>query len=60
MDRQRAKEIAHSQEMKHVTYQGRSIYIEDINPTKDCASIHYLDQPANSQEVSLYQLVESE
>ncbi|MDF2822367.1 MAG: small acid-soluble spore protein H-type [Clostridiales bacterium] len=58
MNRKRAKEIASSPEMMAVTYNGSPIYIEDVNPTKDSASIHYLDQPHNSQEVSLTQLVE--
>ncbi len=60
MDKNRAKEIAASPEMMNVSYDGRSIYIEDINPTKDAASIHFLDQPGNSREVPLTQLVESQ
>ena len=59
MNRTRAKEVASSPEMINVTYNGSPIYIETINPTKDYASIHYLDQPYNSQEVSLTELVES-
>ena len=58
MDRQRAKEIASSLEMANVTYNGAPIYIENVNPTRDMASIHYLNQPGNSQEVQLTQLVE--
>lgn len=60
MDRSRAREIAASPEMAHVNYNGRAIYIEEVNPAKDAASIHYLDQPGYSQEVYLAQLVESE
>jgi small acid-soluble spore protein H (minor) len=59
MDKSRAREIAASPEMMNVSYDGRPIYIEDINPTKDAASIHFLDQPGNSREVPLTQLVES-
>ncbi len=59
MDRQRAREIATSPEMIDVNYDGRLVYIEDINPTKDCASIHFINQPGYSQEVSLTQLVEA-
>lgn len=59
MDRKRASEIASSTEMINVNYDGEPIYIEDINPTKDTASIHFLNQPEYSQEVSLTQLVES-
>ncbi len=58
MDKKRAKEIASSPEMINVSYNGDSIYIEDINPTKDYASIHLLNQPEFSQEVHLTQLVE--
>jgi small acid-soluble spore protein H (minor) len=58
MDRQRATEVTASLGMVNVTYQGRPIYIEEVNPNKDAASIHYLDQPHRSQEVSLTQLVE--
>lgn len=60
MDKNRAREIASSPEMVSVNYNGRPIYIEDVNPNKDAVSIHYLDQPGYSQEVSLTQLVEAE
>lgn len=58
MDKGRAKEIASSPEMVDVTYDGRSVYIEDVNPNRDTASIHFLDQPHYSQEVNVTQLVE--
>jgi small acid-soluble spore protein H (minor) len=60
MERKRASEIADSPVMANVNYNGRAIYIEEVNPNKDYASIHYLNQPWNSQEVVLNQLVESE
>lgn len=59
MDKRRATEIVSSNDMVDVTYNGRLVYIEDVNPTKDFASIHYLNQPGNSQQVSLTQLVEA-
>lgn len=59
MNNKRATEIASSPDMVNVTYDGRSIYIENVNPVKDSASIHFLNQPHNSQEVSLTQLVEA-
>jgi small acid-soluble spore protein H (minor) len=59
MDKKRASEIASSKEMINVTYNGDFIYIENVNKTKETASIHSLNQPGNSQEVSLTQLVES-
>lgn len=60
MKKSRAKEIASSPEMVPVNYNGRAIYIEEVNPVKNAASIHYLDQPGYSQEVELTQLVETE
>lgn len=58
MNRSRALEIASSGEMADVTYNGRQVYIESVHPTKDAASIHFMDQPNYSQEVHLTQLVE--
>jgi small acid-soluble spore protein H (minor) len=59
MDKRRATEISSSPAMINVTYDGKPIYIENVNPTKDTASIHLLNRPEYSQEVSLTQLVES-
>lgn len=59
MNQQRAKEIASSPEMIHVTYNGDPIYIEAVNSQKDTASIHLLSRPENSQEVHVTQLVEA-
>lgn len=59
MDIKRAKEISSSPEMVDVTYNGGLIYIENVNMDRDTASVHYLDQPANTQEVSVSQLVEA-
>jgi small acid-soluble spore protein H (minor) len=59
MDKRRASEITASQNMIDVTYNGRLVYIENVNPVKDKASIHYLDQPEFSQEVQVTQLVEA-
>lgn len=60
MDKRRASEITASQNMIDVTYNGELIYIENVNPVKDMASIHYLNQPHYSQEVPVTQLVERE
>jgi small acid-soluble spore protein H (minor) len=59
MNRSRASEITSLPDMITVNYNGEPVYIEKINPTKDTASVHYLSQPQNSQEVSLTQLVEA-
>ena len=58
MDKRRATEIASSLETVNVTYQGKPVYIEQINAAKDTASVHYLSQPEHSQEVALNQLIE--
>jgi small acid-soluble spore protein H (minor) len=59
MDKRRAAEISSSQAMINVTYDGNPIYIENVNPNKETASVHSLDRPEYSQEVALSQLVES-
>lgn len=58
MNQKRAQEIAASPEMINVTYNGDSVYIENVNSAKDTASIHLLNHPSNSQEVHVTQLVE--
>lgn len=59
MDKRRAAEITASQNMIDVTYNGELIYIENINPVRNTASIHYLNQPEYSQEVDVTKLVEA-
>ncbi len=59
MDIKRAKEITTLPDMVDVTYNGDLIYIENVNPDKNTASIHALDHPSNSREVHVTQLVES-
>lgn len=58
MNRKRAKKIAASSRMSNVTYNEQPVYIEQVNPDNDKVSIHYLDQPENSLEVDLTQLIE--
>ncbi|MCT4597276.1 MAG: H-type small acid-soluble spore protein [Vallitalea sp.] len=58
MDTQRAKEISTSLKMANVTYNGSNIYIEQVNDYKNSASIHFLNNPQSSQEVSLNDLIE--
>lgn len=59
MDKKRAIEIANSVGMIDVTYNGKNIYIEDVHPRKETASIHFLDQPDKSQAVPLSELIEN-
>lgn len=59
MDSTRASEIASTEKMVHVTYNGDPVYIEFVNETKDTASVHRLSDPQKSQEVAVTQLVEA-
>ncbi len=59
MDKERAEQISSSPEMIDVTYNGDLVYIEKVNATKDTASIHSLNQPQNTREVNVTQLVEA-
>lgn len=60
METKRAREIAASPSMVNVTYDERPIYIEEVHTQKDSASIHFLNQPGYTQEVSLKQIVEQD
>lgn len=57
MDRQRAKQISESPDMKKVTYNGKQVFIQNVNDN-DTARIYPLDQPENEQDVALSQLEE--
>lgn len=58
MDRRRAKAITSSPNMTHVTYNGISIYIENVDEETGIAEIYPLDQPSNKLEVPVTSLVE--
>jgi len=58
MNIQRAKEIAASPEMAHVTYNGVPIYIQHVNDEKETARIFPLDRPEQEMEVPVRSLVE--
>jgi small acid-soluble spore protein H (minor) len=58
MDKRRAAEIASSPIMTNVTYNGMSIYIENVDEENGTADIHPINQPNNRQEVSISSLVE--
>jgi small acid-soluble spore protein H (minor) len=55
---QRAQQIADSQTMAHVTYDGTPIYIEHVDQQNGMATIHPLDNPNNKQSVSVSFLTE--
>ncbi|HJV17543.1 MAG TPA: small acid-soluble spore protein H [Bacillales bacterium] len=59
MNANRAQEIANSQTMANVTYNGTQIYIEHVDQQNQTATIHPLDQPNSKQNVSVSNLIES-
>jgi small acid-soluble spore protein H (minor) len=58
MDAQRAQEIASSQTMANVTYNGDQIYIEHVDQQNGVATIHSLNNPNNKQSVNVTSLQE--
>lgn len=58
MNKQRAREIASLPTMVNVTYNGTPIYIENVNENSDTVSIHFLNNPKKSREVSVNNLQE--
>lgn len=58
MDKQRADEIAQSPDMKRVTYNGQSVYIQRVNEDNNTARIFPLEDPQNEFDVQLSDLVE--
>lgn len=58
MNVQRAQEIAESPTIANVMYNGKRIYIQNVDTAKETARIYPLDDPANEQEVPLRSLEE--
>ncbi len=58
MDVQRAKEIAASPVMAHVTCNGAQVYIKAVNEQDGTANIYHLEQPEVQQEVPVHSLEE--
>lgn len=58
MDAHRAQEIASSEIMANVTYNGEGIYIEHVDEQYGTATIHYLDKPNSKYSVSVSSLNE--
>ena len=56
MNDKRAREIAASPVMANVTYNGKQVYIENVN--QQSANIHPLQDPSQRQTVSLSDLEE--
>lgn len=58
MNTNRANEIASSPEMKHVTYQGVPVYIQNVDEQSETARVFPLDNPENEMDVQVNQLNE--
>ena len=58
MNKQRAREIAASPVMAHVTYNGVPVYIQHVDEQKETARIFPLDRPEQEMEVPVQNLVE--
>lgn len=54
----RAQQIAQSPDMKNVTYNGKSVYIEHVDAQTETATIHFLDNSEKQQLVPVSQLEE--
>ncbi|SHG50540.1 H-type small acid-soluble spore protein [Ornithinibacillus halophilus] len=60
MHRLRAEEIAQSPEMKNVTYQGRQVYIQQVNDQSETARVYPIDEPSNEFDAQLSSLMENQ
>lgn len=58
MDNQRAQEIIDSFAMINVKYHGIPVYIKEINPNGETATIFPLDEMDNEQQIELKGLFE--
>lgn len=58
MNTQRAKEITASPEIIPVTYNGKPIYIQNVDKKNETARIYPLDDPSKEKSVSVSQLME--
>lgn len=58
MEKTRAEEISSSPVMANVTYNGKRIYIENVNEGSSSANVHALSDPSKTIEVPLNNLIE--
>lgn len=58
MNNQRAKEIITSPVMVNVTYNGTKVYMESIDESSHCCTVHFLDQPVTKLNVPVSSLEE--
>ncbi len=58
MDIRRAKQILDSTKEVEVHYQGRPVWIQNVDESSQTARIYPLDNPDNEMTVSVHQLEE--
>jgi len=58
MDQLRAQEIAESPDLKNVVYQGKRVYIQEVDKNNGIARIYFLDDPQQEIDVQLTDLRE--
>lgn len=58
MNVQRAKDISDSAVMANVTWDGKPIYIQQVDETNEMARVYPLDEPENEHEVPVRNLIE--
>lgn len=58
MDTERAKEIATSPVMAHVSHQGTQVYIEGVDAQSEMASVYHLKNPNEKRKVHVSELDE--
>ncbi|WP_156290050.1 H-type small acid-soluble spore protein [Oceanobacillus salinisoli] len=59
MDMQRAKEIVQSQQLTPVNYNGRFVYIQQVDEQKEVAKVFPLDNLNSELSVELHSLDEN-
>ncbi len=58
MDLKRAKEIASSPVMAHVTHEGHQVYIQSVDEGTQKAKVYHLKNPDHRYEVHVHDLME--
>ncbi|WP_206832523.1 H-type small acid-soluble spore protein [Alicyclobacillus fructus] len=58
MDLERAKEIASSPVMAHVTHSGHQVYIQSVDERSQKAKVYHLKNPDYRYEVDVQELTE--
>lgn len=58
VDTQRAIEISETPDLKHVTFNGKRVFIQHVDKESNKARVYPLDDPGNEFEVQVDQLTE--